>query len=76
MNIFIGNLPFGIRGDELKQLLSVFGDVKSVVIMHDGSANTHEVGLYGYIEMNQKSEGMVALKRLNGIILKERTLCH
>ena len=45
MNIFMGNLPFEITGDELKQLLSVFGEVKSVIIMHNGSANTQEVGL-------------------------------
>ena len=75
MNIFIGNLPFGITGDELKRLLCVFGEVKSVVIMHDGSANTQETGLYGYIEMNQKSEGMAAIKCLNGIIIKGRALC-
>jgi RNA recognition motif-containing protein len=75
VNIFIGNLPFGITGDELKRLLSVFGEVKSVIIMHDGSANTQETGLYSYIEMNQKSEGMAAIKCLNGITLKGRTIC-
>ena len=75
VNIFIGNLPFGITGDELKRLLSVFGEVKSVIIMHDGSANTQETGLSGYIEMNQKSEGMAAIKCLNGITLKGRTIC-
>ena len=74
MNIFIGNLPFGITSDELKRLLAVFGEVKSVIIIHDGSANTQETGLYSYIEMNQKSEGMAAIKCLNGIILKGRVI--
>ncbi len=35
MNIYVGNLALETTGDELKQVFSVFGEVKYVVIMHD-----------------------------------------
>ena len=39
MNIYVGNLALETTGDELKQAFSVFGEVKHVIIMHDGNTN-------------------------------------
>jgi RNA recognition motif-containing protein len=74
MNIYVGNLALETTADELKQAFSVFGEVKYVFIMHDGNANRHEAGLYGYIEMGVKSKGVAAINNLNGTIIKGRII--
>ena len=74
MNIYLGNLAMEITGDELKHAFSIFGEVKNVVIMRDGNVNSHEVGLYGYIEMSVKSEGVAAISNLNGTIIRGRVI--
>ncbi len=74
MNIYVGNLAFETTCDELKQAFSVFGEVKHVVIMHDGNVNRYQAGLYGYIEMSMKSEGVEAINNLNGKMIKGRVI--
>ena len=74
MNIYVGNLAFETTGDELKQAFSVFGEVKHVVIMHDGNVNRYQAGLHGYIEMSMKSEGIAAISNLNGTIIRGRVI--
>ena len=74
MNIYVGNLTLETTGDELKQVFSVFGEVKYVVIMHDEILNRHGVGLHGYIEMSKKSEGVTAISNLNGTIIRGRVI--
>ena len=74
MNIYVSNLAMETTGDELKQMFSVFGEVKHVFIMHGWEANRHETGLHGYIEMNMKSEGVAAINNLNGTIIRGRVI--
>ena len=74
MNIYVGNLAQETTGDELKQVFSVFGEVKYVVIMHDESLNRHGAGLHGYIEMSIKSEDVTAISNLNGTIIRGRVI--
>jgi RNA recognition motif-containing protein len=74
MNIYAGNLALETTGDELKQAFSIYGEVKYVTIMHGRNGNRHEAGLYGYIEMIIKSEGIAAISRLNGTIIKGRVI--
>ena len=74
MNIYVGNLALETTSEELKQAFSVFGEVKYVIVMHDGNANRHEAGVYGYIEMTMKSEGIAAINSLNGTIIKGRVI--
>jgi RNA recognition motif-containing protein len=74
MNIYAGNLALETTGDELRQAFSVYGEVKYVTIMPDRTGNRHEAGLYGYIEMIMKSEGVTAINRLNGSIIKGRVI--
>ena len=74
MNIYVGNLAPETTGDELKQVFSLFGEVKYVVIMHDEILNRHGAGLHGYIEMSKKSEGVTAISNLNGTIIKGRVI--
>ena len=70
----MGNLAAGTTSDELKCAFSLYGDVKYVVILHDGNPDRFEAGLYGYIEMNIKAEGISAINDLNGTILKGRVI--
>jgi RNA recognition motif-containing protein len=74
MNIYVGNLAMETTGGELKQAFSVFGKVKYIIVMHDGNTNRYEAGLYAYIEMTMKSEGLAAINSLNGTIIKGRVI--
>ena len=74
MNIYIGNLALETTEDELNQLFSIYGNVNSVIIMHDVFGKKPETGFYGYIDMKLKSEGVTAIRSLKGTIINGRII--
>ena len=38
MNIYVGNLPFSVRDNELSELFSEYGEVKSANVIMDRSS--------------------------------------
>jgi RNA recognition motif-containing protein len=72
MNIYVGNLPFGVSEDEVRQAFAAFGNVSSVAIIKD-----HVTGQsrgFGFVEMPDGTEGQAAIAGLNGKPLKGRPL--
>lgn len=53
MNIYISNLDSAIGNDELKQIFSTYGVVRSAEIMHD--VVSQESRGFGYVEMDDAS---------------------
>ena len=74
MNIYVGNLPFDVTDDELRQEFLAFGQVKSVSVMNDKYIGSGQLRGYGFVEMTSKSEGESAITALNGKSLKHRTI--
>jgi RNA recognition motif-containing protein len=64
MNIYVGNLSYGMSEDELRDAFSAFGDVSSVKILMD--RETGRSRGFGFVEMPNKSEGDKAIAELNG----------
>jgi RNA recognition motif-containing protein len=64
MNIYVGNLSYGMSEDELRDAFSAFGDVSSVKILMD--RETGRSRGFGFVEMPNKSEGETAIAQLNG----------
>lgn len=63
MNIYVGNLPWSIKDDELRQLFTEFGDVSSAnVIMDKFSGRSRG---FGFVEMPDSSAAENAIKALN-----------
>lgn len=64
MNIYVGNLPFTITDDKLKDLFVGFGEVTKINLITDRA--TGEPRGFGFVEMPTQSEAEAAIKGLNG----------
>ena len=72
MNIYVGNLSYGMSEDELREAFAEYGDVSSVKILTD--RETGRSRGFGFVEMPNQSEGEAAVAQLNGKELGGRTL--
>ena len=72
MNIYIGNLPYTITEDELKESFSSFGEVSSVNIITDRFSGQSKG--FGFVEMPEDTEAEAAIKALDGQEIKGRNL--
>jgi len=64
MNIYVGNLPYGVSDDELRELFEPFGSVSRVNIISDRETGRSKG--FGFVEMADDSEGQRAIEELNG----------
>jgi RNA recognition motif-containing protein len=64
MNIYVGNLSYGMSEDELREAFGAFGEVSSVKILMD--RETGRSRGFGFVEMPNKSEAETAIAQLNG----------
>lgn len=64
MNIYVGNLSYGMSEDELREAFSAHGEVSSVKILMD--RETGRSRGFGFVEMPNQSEGEAAISQLNG----------
>ena len=64
MNIYVGNLSYGMSEDELRQAFSAHGEVSSAKILMD--RETGRSRGFGFVEMPNQSEAEAAIAQLNG----------
>lgn len=64
MNIYVGNLPYSIDRDELKETFAAFGDVATARIVTDRETNRSKG--FGFVEMPNDAEARQAIEALNG----------
>jgi RNA recognition motif-containing protein len=72
MNIYVGNLSYGMSEDELRDAFGAFGQVSSVKILMD--RETGRSRGFGFVEMPNNSEAETAIAQLNGKELGGRAL--
>ncbi|MBS1652210.1 MAG: RNA-binding protein [Bacteroidetes bacterium] len=72
MNIFVSNISFKVREENLKELFSQYGEVSSVRIIKD--KQTKRSKGYGFVEMPNDAEANSAINALNGTSHNERAL--
>ena len=72
MNIYVGNLPYNVSEDELKELFSEFGEVATVNLIKDRFSGQSKG--FGFIDMPSNSEADQAIKALNHSQLKGRDI--
>lgn len=72
MNIYIGNLAYGVTDGQLEALFQEFGTVTSVNLIKDKFSG--ESKGFGFIEMERQAEAEEAIKKLNGRLLDGRNL--
>jgi len=64
MNIYVGNLSYGMSEDELREAFGAFGEVSSVKILMD--RETGRSRGFGFVEMPNQGEAEAAIAKLNG----------
>jgi cold-inducible RNA-binding protein len=72
MNLYVGNLPYRITEDQLREAFEEFGQVSSCTIIKDKA--TGQSKGFGFIEMSDSTEAEAAINGLNGRDLMGRKL--
>ena len=72
MNIYVGNLPYSVTEEELRDAFGEFGEVTSVNIIMDKCSGQSKG--FGFVEMANNSEADEAIKALNESPMKGRNL--
>lgn len=72
MNIFVGNLSPNVEDDDLMNLFSQHGQVRSVKIIRDMFSQQSKG--FGFVEMPSLAEGQKAIDALNTYELKGKKL--
>ena len=72
MNIYVGNLSYQTKDEDLRAAFEAFGEVASATVIKDRF--TGEAKGFGFVEMPKQSEAEAAIKALNGSQLKGRPL--
>ncbi len=72
MNIYVGNLHFGLSEDELKEIFEEYGEVTSAKVITDKYSGRSKG--FGFVEMPNDAEGEAAIKNLNGVDMKGRNM--
>ncbi len=72
MKIYVGNMSFEVKEDDLRQLFGEFGDVQSASVIMDKVSGRSKG--FGFVEMADKEIGQAAIEGLNGKEFKGRAL--
>jgi RNA recognition motif-containing protein len=72
MNIYVGNLSYGMSEEELRDAFAAFGEVSSVKILMD--RETGRSRGFAFVEMPNQGEAEAAIVQLNGKDLGGRAL--
>lgn len=72
MDIYVGNLPYSITEDEVKELFEAFGEVLSAKIIIDRDTNRSKG--FGFVSMANDDEGQNAIDQLNAKEVQDRSL--
>lgn len=72
MNIYVGNLAYGVTDADLHALFSASGEVSAASVIMDKM--TGQSKGFGFVEMPNRSEAHAAIGALNGEELKGRAI--
>jgi len=70
--LYVGNLPYGVRDDDLLQAFTQFGTVSSAKVMME--RDTGRSKGFGFVEMASDAEANAAIQGMNGQPLGGRSL--
>ena len=62
--LYVGNLAYSVRDDDLQQAFAQFGTVASAKVMMD--RDTGRSKGFGFVEMGSDQEAQAAIQALNG----------
>jgi len=72
MNIYVGQLPYSVTEEELREMFLQYGEVSSLNLIMDKYSGQSKG--FGFIEMPDNSEADQAIKGLNKTMVKGREI--
>jgi len=72
MNIYVGNLAYGVTDDELREAFAAFGEVERASVIMD--RDTGRSKGFGFVEMPDNSQAEAAINGLNEKDLSGRAI--
>jgi len=70
--LYVGNLAYGVRDDDLNQAFAQYGSVTSAKVMMD--RDTGRSKGFGFVEMGSDAEAQAAINGMNGQALEGRAI--
>ncbi len=70
--LYVGNLPYTVRDEDLQQAFGAFGSVNSAKVMME--RDTGRSKGFGFVEMGNDAEAQAAIEGMNGQSLGGRSL--
>ncbi len=70
--LYVGNLPYTVRDEDLQQSFSEFGSVTSAKVMME--RDTGRSKGFGFVEMSSDAEAQAAINGMNGQSLGGRSV--
>ena len=72
MNIYVGNLSYNTKNEDLRDAFEQFGEVSDARVMQD--RETGRSRGFGFVEMPNSDEAQNAIDKLNGTSLQDRSI--
>jgi RNA recognition motif-containing protein len=72
MRIYVGNLPYSVTDDDLKDTFAEFGELSSAEVVKDKFSGQSKG--FGFVDMPNNSEADQAIKSLNDSMMKDRKI--
>lgn len=72
MNIYVGNLSFQMKEENLRAMFDEFGEVETAKIVMDRFSGRSKG--FGFVEMPDNSEADQAIKALNGKFIEGQNI--
>ncbi len=72
MNIYVGNLNYRLKEEDLNEVFSNYGEVSSVKIINDRV--TGRAKGFAFVEMSNDDDALKAIEELDGSELMEREM--
>ncbi len=70
--IYVGNLPFKVDNDELKQMFSEFGEVAEAAVITD--KYSHRSKGFGFVTFADEESASKAVSEMDGKEIQDRAL--
>ena len=72
MNIYVGNLSYGVSDDNLREVFEAFGAVSSAKVITDKYSGRSKG--FGFVEMDNDAEANAAIEQLDGAEIDGRAV--
>jgi RNA recognition motif-containing protein len=72
MRIYVGNLPYSVTDDDLRDVFGSFGELAAAEVIKDKFSGQSKG--FGFVDMPNNAEADAAIKALNETDLKGRKL--